>query len=133
MRFDIAARLKAERKARKLSQTDLERRSGLPRCRISSLENGRAIPTLETLERISDGLGIPLQQLFSDGKQSAELMVLEGVAANGRDGRSRIGQARFEAKLRKELHRMGEEDQDLVLYIARGLARRAWQCSPAAR
>jgi transcriptional regulator with XRE-family HTH domain len=32
---------------------------GLARCRFSSLEHVRAVPTIETLERIADALEIP--------------------------------------------------------------------------
>ena len=59
MRVNVGKRICAERKAKKLSQADLERRCGLARCRISWLEHGRAVPTIETLERISDALEFP--------------------------------------------------------------------------
>jgi len=70
MRIKVGARIRAERKAKNYSQADLERRCGLPRCRISWLEHGRAIPTLETLERIADGLGIPVYRLLVEDKEA---------------------------------------------------------------
>ena len=60
------ARIRAERKAKNYSQADLERRCGLPRCRISWLGHGKAVPTLETLEKIADGLGIPVHVLLME-------------------------------------------------------------------
>jgi len=69
VRINVGARLWAERKARNLSQADIERRTGFPRCRISWLENGRAIPTIERLEKISDALEIPVYRLLYDGDE----------------------------------------------------------------
>ena len=66
MRVKVGARIRAERKAKNFSQADLERRCGLPRCRISWLEHGKAVPTLETLEKIADGLGIPMYVLLME-------------------------------------------------------------------
>src|SRR5258708_10840644 len=87
MRIDVAARIRAERKAQNLSQADLEQRTGLPRCRISYLENGRAVPTIETLERLSDALEIPLHQLLSGGLQPMQISNApwaDGPNPNGR-------------------------------------------------
>lgn len=58
-RVNIGTRICTERKTKNLPQIDLGRRCGLARCRISWLEYGRAIPTIETLERIADALEIP--------------------------------------------------------------------------
>jgi transcriptional regulator with XRE-family HTH domain len=127
MRIDLAARIRAERKARNLSQADLERRTGFPRCRISYLENGRAVPTIETLEKISDALEIPLYQLFRDDERPAEGLFTPKRSAPGRSGRSRrAGQARFLREMRQHLERMREDDQDLLLYIARKMANRGF-------
>ncbi len=125
MRIDVAARIRAERKARNLSQADLERRTGFPRCRISYLENGRAVPTIETLEKLSDALEIPLHQLFRDGEQPAEgLTAAKRAAANRTRRRSRAGQARVLGEMRQLLERMCEDDQDLLLYMAKKLSNR---------
>jgi len=40
--------------------------------RLSWLEKGRAVPTIERLEKLYDALEIPLDQLFSDGEQTAQ-------------------------------------------------------------
>ena len=72
VRINVGARIREERKAKGFSQADLEKRSGLPRCRISWLEHGRAVPTLETLERIADGLGIPVHVLLIEEHEGRE-------------------------------------------------------------
>jgi len=125
MRINVGGRLKAERKARHFSQADLERRCGVPRCRISWLENGRAVPTIETLEKLCDALEIPLDQLFRDGGRSAETRrPSERIVANGRGRRKRAGRQGFLAELRQQLASLCEDDQDLLLYIAKTLANR---------
>jgi transcriptional regulator with XRE-family HTH domain len=125
VRINVGARIRAERKARNLSQADLERRTGLPRCRISYLENGRAVPTIETLEKLSDALEVPLCQLFYDGLQPAQGST--APRANGLNGHrrhtlNRTGQVL--RQLRQHLSKMGEDDQELLLFIARKIASR---------
>jgi transcriptional regulator with XRE-family HTH domain len=125
MRINVGARLRAERKARNLSQADIERRTGLPRCRISWLENGRAIPTIETLEKISDALEIPVYRLLYDGEEPAQPVKMSSkIAANGNRMRGRKSGVRLLGELREHLYRMCEDDQYLLLFIARKMAGR---------
>jgi transcriptional regulator with XRE-family HTH domain len=70
--MDIAERLRQLREAKKLSQGDIERRSGLLRSYISRLENSHAVPTIETLEKISQALGVPLYRWFYEGQKLPE-------------------------------------------------------------
>jgi transcriptional regulator with XRE-family HTH domain len=72
VRINVGARIRAERKAKKFSQADLEKRCGLPRCRISWLEHGKAVPTLATLERLADGLGIPVYRLLMEEEKGSD-------------------------------------------------------------
>ena len=65
----IGYRLRMLREAKKLSQGDVEVRTGLLRCYTSRVENGHSIPSLETLEKYARGLGIPMYQLVYDGKK----------------------------------------------------------------
>jgi transcriptional regulator with XRE-family HTH domain len=60
----IGARLRDLRQKKNLSQGDIEHATGLVRCYISRIENGRTVPSLETLERFAAALDIPLYQLF---------------------------------------------------------------------
>ena len=125
MRIDVAARIRAERKARNLSQADLERRTGFPRCRISYLENGRAVPTIETLEKLSDALEIPLYQLLYDGPQPMQSSTAPGAdGLNGNGLHTLNGMAQVLQELRQHLNKMDEEDQKLLLFIARKIASR---------
>jgi len=56
------------REAKKLSQGDVEKRTGLFRCYISRVENGHTIPAIETLEKMGRALEVPRYQLFHDGE-----------------------------------------------------------------
>jgi transcriptional regulator with XRE-family HTH domain len=46
----IGDRLREMREEKKLSQGDIEKRTGLPRCYISRVENGHTVPAIETLQ-----------------------------------------------------------------------------------
>ena len=84
MRINVGARICEQRKVKNLSQADLERRCGLARCRISWLEHGRAVPTIETLERIADALEIPAYRLLYDGDDAAQSAKVSGKAFDKR-------------------------------------------------
>ncbi len=62
----IGERLKELRELKKMSQGDVEKRTGLLRCYISRVENGHTVPSVDTLEKIASALGIPLYRLFTD-------------------------------------------------------------------
>src|SRR5205823_4376597 len=65
----IADRLRALREEKKLSQGDIEKRTGLLRCYISRVENGHTVPAIETLEKMARAMEIPMYQLFYDGDE----------------------------------------------------------------
>lgn len=65
----IGERRRAVREEKKLSQGDIEKRTGLLRCYISGVENGHTVPDIETLEKMARALEIPLYQLFYDGEK----------------------------------------------------------------
>ena len=60
---EIGARLRAWRTNQGLSQSEVERRTGLAHNAISRIETGEVAPKLATLERIADALGISIEQL----------------------------------------------------------------------
>ena len=63
----IGTRIRKRREEKKLSQGDLEERTGLLRCYISRVENGHTVPSLATLEKFALGLEVPLYLLVYDG------------------------------------------------------------------
>ena len=63
----VGERLQALREAKKLSQGDIEKKTGLLRCYVSRVENGHTVPALETLEKFARALEVPLYALLYDG------------------------------------------------------------------
>ena len=57
---DIILQLIKERKKKKLTQTQLSEKTGIPQTTISRLESFNSIPTLQILIKISNALGLSL-------------------------------------------------------------------------
>ncbi|PYK92733.1 MAG: transcriptional regulator [Verrucomicrobia bacterium] len=121
----IGDRLREMREGKKLSQGDIEKRTGLLRCYISRVENGHTVPAIETLEKMARALEVPLYQLFYDGEEPPQVPNLlkrkssdENVWGNsGKD-------ARFLGKLRRLLGKSSEEDRKLLLHMTQKMAGR---------
>ena len=75
--LQVAAQVREIRKSRHLSQRQLANRMQVPRTYISKIENGKAIPTLGSLERLADALEVDVCQLVRDRRSRRE----EEVAA----------------------------------------------------
>jgi len=120
----IGDRLRAIREEKKLSQGDIEHRSGLLRCYLSRVENGHTVPSVETLEKMARALEVPLYQLFYDGEKPPPLPNLpKRKSANdiawGSSGRD----ARVLSQFRRHLSRMDDGDKRLLLFMAQKMAR----------
>lgn len=70
--LQVAAQVKEIRRARHLSQRQLAGRMQVPRTYISKIENGKAIPTLGSLERLADALEVDVCQLVRDSRSRRE-------------------------------------------------------------
>jgi len=64
--LQVAAQVRDIRRARHLSQRQLAGRMQVPRTYISKIENGKAIPTLGSLERLAGALEVDVSQLVRD-------------------------------------------------------------------
>jgi transcriptional regulator with XRE-family HTH domain len=121
----IGDRLRALREEKKLSQGDIEKRTGLLRCYISRVENGHTVPALETLEKLARALEVPLYQLFYDGEEPPELPNLpKRKSADDIVWGSAGKDARFLTRFRRLLSRMDEGDRKLLLFMATKMAGR---------
>ena len=69
----IGDRLRLLREEKKLSQCDIEKKTGLLRCYVSRVENGHTVPAVETLEKFARALEVPMHQLFYDGEEPPKL------------------------------------------------------------
>jgi len=63
--FHKSKRVKEARNRKGLRQVDLAQKTGILRANIARIERGKHNPSLETLERISDALGIPVVDLIA--------------------------------------------------------------------
>ena len=75
--LQVAGQVREIRRARHLSQRQLAMRMQVPRTYISKIENGKAIPTLGSLERLANALEVDVCQLVRDTRSRRE----EEVAA----------------------------------------------------
>jgi transcriptional regulator with XRE-family HTH domain len=119
----IGDRLRELREGKKLSQGDIEKRTGLLRCYISRVENGHTVPAIETLEKLARALEIPLYQLFYEGKEPPKLPhLLKRKTSDDIAWGSSGKQAVFLHKLRKCLSKAGDADRKLLLAMAQKLS-----------
>lgn len=63
--FTVIQAMIDARKAAGLTQKELADRTGIAQADISKLENGNANPSLKTLQRLAQGMGMKLQLSFS--------------------------------------------------------------------
>src|SRR5690242_21884246 len=90
----LAANLRRLRIARHLSLSELARATGASKATLSSIENGRANPTVDTLAGLAGALRISIAELLDElplgevrivrGAQ-ARVSQLEGIAQRGLD------------------------------------------------
>jgi transcriptional regulator with XRE-family HTH domain len=121
----IGDRLRTLREEKKLSQGDIEKKTGLLRCYVSRVENGHTIPSVETLEKFARALEVPMYQLFYDGEEPPKLPNLpkrksvEDIAwgSKGKD-------ARLLAQFCQLFSRLEESELGMVLFMAQKMARR---------
>lgn len=122
----VGERIRDLREAKRLSQGDIEHRTGLIRCYTSRVENGHTVPSLETLEKYARALEVPLYYLFYQGgdkppeppkwakpKQSEDRL----WGSSGRE-------ARQLALFRRYLSRMSERNRNLLMAAALRMASR---------
>ena len=119
----IGERLRELRDEKKLSQGDIEKRTGLLRCYISRVDNGHTVPAIETLEKMARALEVPLYQLFYDGDEPPKLPNLprRRTADDIVWGSSRKD-ARSLRKLCRDLSRMDDKKRSVLLAMAQKMS-----------
>jgi transcriptional regulator with XRE-family HTH domain len=113
----IGQRLRRLRDAKKLTQGDLEKRSGLLRCAISRLENGHTVPALHTLEKLAQALRVPLFRMFTDDSQATKPHLPRTSVVNNRHNREL---RRFAIAFK----RLDDRDRKILLAVAQKMAER---------
>jgi transcriptional regulator with XRE-family HTH domain len=122
--MDIGHRITSLREEKKLSQGDIEKRTGLLRCYVSRVENGHTVPAIETLEKFARALDVPLYHLMYDGTEPPKLP----TRANGHKKAPEWGDvgkdARFLRKLCRFLAEMNDGDRQLLLSFAENVTKK---------
>jgi transcriptional regulator with XRE-family HTH domain len=119
----INERLRELREAKKLSQGDIEKRTGILRCYTSRVEHGHTIPSLETLEKFAGALEVPLYALFHDGEPSVGSLKLLKASAEPNWGANKKETSELR-RFAKAMSRMNDRERRLLLYVASKLASR---------
>lgn len=123
----VGERLRVVREKKNLSQGDVEHRTGLLRCYISRVENGHTVPPVETLEKLSRALEIPLYQLFYEGEKPPRIpnvLMMKSSASLENVWGSAGKDAHYLSKVRRLLSKIAESDRKLVLHMAQKMANR---------
>lgn len=119
----IGDRLRDIREQKKLSQGDVEKRTGLLRCYISRVENGHTVPAIETLEKMARAFEVPMYHLFYDGEKPPEAPSIPEQRSRGTVWGTKGRDARFLHKLQGLLGKMEERDRRILLGVAQKAAR----------
>ena len=119
----IGDRLRELREEKKLSQGDIEKKTGLFRCYISRVENSHTVPAIETLGKMARALEVPMYQLFYDGDKPPEAPPTLASNSDGQEIWGTHGKgARYFQKLRRHLAKMKTADRKLLLHMVRKMA-----------
>ena len=112
--MQIGERLRCLREHKNLAQEEVAQRAGLVQRYISRVENGHAVPKLETLEKWARAMQVPLYVLFYEEKPPR---VSERLAMQRTDWASSGKGARYLAKLRHVLGRLSQSDLELFISV----------------
>src|SRR5678815_1530153 len=90
---NIGERLRALREERNISMRALATRSGLSANALSMIERGKTSPSVSTLYKLADALGISITSFFGTGSEKKQVVFIKS------DERARFGFTRgvFEA------------------------------------
>jgi transcriptional regulator with XRE-family HTH domain len=98
----LGQKIKQLRNEKGLSQSDLEKRSGVSSKLLSKYENGRIMPTADTLKKIAEGLDI-----------SADYLIFDNVP---KDGRCQLNDLQLFERF-KEVERMPDEEKLIIMHL----------------
>ena len=77
---NVGERLRELREARNISMRALATRSGLSANALSMIERGRASPSVSTLYKLAEALGISITAFFNSDEQKKQVVFLKGSA-----------------------------------------------------
>ena len=119
----LGMRLRTLREEKGFSQGDMEKRTGLLRCYISSVEHSHTVPSVDTLEKIAQALSVPLCSLFHEDSEDGLRKPQIVGRANPRSERGSVEDRRFLRLLRRHVQHLDDQHRGLLLFLARTMAR----------
>ncbi len=119
----IGDRLRLLREEKKLSQGDIQKRTGLLRCYVSRVENGHTVPAVETLEKMAHAMDMRLYQLLYDIADSPSVPKHDVGKSSHDEWGSSGKHARFLAKLRQYLSKMTPRDRTILMTLIAQLSK----------
>jgi len=108
----IGDRLKSLREQKKMSQGDIEKKTGLLRCYLSRVENGHTVPSLDTLSKIALALDLPIAQFFADDTFGHQFNTQKLTDE----------ELRFLTQIRRYSSNLNESDRKLLLAMVKKFA-----------
>jgi transcriptional regulator with XRE-family HTH domain len=121
----IGERLRVLREDKKLSQGDIEKKTGLLRCYVSRVENGYTVPNVETFEKFARALEVPMYQLFYDGETPPKLSKLPEHKTSEDDLWGSSGRdAHMLRQFCRLFSRMEKGKAELLLFAAKKMTKR---------
>lgn len=109
LKASIGARVRAARTRRKLTQQQVADQIERTTEAVSNIERGVSLPGIDTLERLSEVLEVPLKEFFDEAGYFRQLT------------RRRFN---LEAKLRETCRKLRDEDLELAVAIVEVMAAR---------
>ena len=123
--MNIGDRLRTLREEKNFTQGEVEKRTGLLRTYVSRVENGHAVPSVETLEKLARALEVPIYQLFYDGEEPPTLPNIQKCKTADDTAWGSTGKdAHWLYKFRLLLARTEESDRKILMFTAQEMARR---------
>ncbi|MDQ6954340.1 MAG: helix-turn-helix domain-containing protein [Mariprofundaceae bacterium] len=74
---NIGITIKTLREKQSLSQRSLAEQAGISAAALSQLESGRASPSVATLEKLADGLGISIASFFLQAEEDKDIEIFD--------------------------------------------------------
>jgi transcriptional regulator with XRE-family HTH domain len=122
--MNIGERLRRLRGLKRLSQGDIEKRTGLLRCYTSRVENGLTVPSIPTVEKLARALQVPLYQFFYDREGPPEPPIFPWQSSLERNSWANSAKAvRILERLGSLLSLMGDRNRRLLLSLAKKMAK----------
>jgi transcriptional regulator with XRE-family HTH domain len=113
------------REYKSLSLANMEKRTGLFRYDISRIENGHAMPTLETLGRLARALDVPVFHLaYEEGDAYPPAALPENMIPNGAVARLPGRELRILERFNQLVSRLSDRNRRLLFDLARKMVKR---------